>query len=148
MNTVSFAFHEADRLGHGRKQPRSRRIYQTSHIRKEAHPCRRNPIYCDVTTGQPLFISTDKFDSGCGWPAFSHPIDKSVLEEREDRSFGMKRTEVTSKASGAHLGHAFNDGPKESGGLRYCINSTSLRFIPKEEMEAEGYEAYLDLFEH
>lgn len=107
----------------------------------------RKGIYCDITTGQLLFISADKFESGCGWPAFSRPIDKNVLEEREDHSFGMKRTEVTSKASGAHLGHVFNDGPKEYGGLRYCINSASLRFIPKEEMAAEGYEAFLDLFE-
>ena len=108
----------------------------------------REGIYCDVTTGQPLFVSTDKFESGCGWPSFSRPISESVLEKREDRSFGMMRTEVMSKASGAHLGHVFNDGPKKSGGLRYCINSASLRFIPRDEMEANGYGAYLDLFEN
>ncbi len=106
----------------------------------------REGIYCDITTGQPLFVSTDKFESGCGWPAFSRPIDDSVLEERDDRSIGMHRTEVISKASGAHLGHVFPDGPKEMGGLRYCINSASLRFIPKEKMEEEGYGAYLEYF--
>lgn len=108
----------------------------------------REGIYCDITTGQPLFVSTDKFESGCGWPAFSRPISESVLEKREDRSFDMMRTEVMSKASGAHLGHVFHDGPKKSGGLRYCINSASLRFIPRDEMEANGYGAYLDLFEN
>lgn len=105
----------------------------------------RAGIYVDITTGQPLFISTAKFDSGCGWPAFSRPIDKALLEEKEDLSHGMTRTEVTAKASGAHLGHVFNDGPADQGGLRYCINSASLRFIPKEDMEKEGYAAFLAL---
>ena len=107
----------------------------------------REGIYCDITTGEPLFISADKYDSGCGWPAFSRPIDSALIAEHEDRSHGMVRTEVTAATSGAHLGHVFNDGPAATGGLRYCINSASLRFIPKEDMEREGYGDYLYLLE-
>ena len=107
----------------------------------------REGIYCDITTGEPLFISADKYDSGCGWPAFSRPIDSALIAEHEDRSHGMVRTEVTAANSGAHLGHVFNDGPAVTGGLRYCINSASLRFIPKEDMEREGYGDYLYLLE-
>lgn len=107
----------------------------------------RDGIYVDVTTGEPLFLSTDKFNSGCGWPAFSKPIDNSVLNNSEDRSHGMVRTEVRSAKGNAHLGHVFNDGPRERGGLRYCINSASLRFVPKEQMEAQGYGAYLPMLE-
>ena len=102
-------------------------------------------IYVDITSGEPLFVSADKFESGCGWPSFSKPIDSSLIAENTDLSFGMARTEVRSKLSDAHLGHVFNDGPEDLGGLRYCINSASLRFIPKEEMEAQGYGAYLTL---
>lgn len=107
----------------------------------------RPGIYVDVTTGEPLFSSTDKYDSGCGWPAFTKPISKSLLTESDDNSFGMVRTEVRSKLSDAHLGHVFADGPTDRGGLRYCINSASLRFIPKEEMKAEGYEDLLHLLD-
>lgn len=105
----------------------------------------RPGIYVDVTTGQPLFLSTDKYDSGCGWPAFTRPIDNHLIKKIPDNSYGMKRTEVRAADSGAHLGHVFNDGPHESGGKRYCINSASLRFIPKEEMEAQGYGYLLEL---
>ena len=102
-------------------------------------------IYVDVTTGEPLFFSTDKFESGCGWPAFSKPIDKALITEHNDFSLFRARTEVRSKTGDAHLGHVFPDGPKELGGLRYCINSASLRFIPKSDMEQEGYGDYLKL---
>jgi peptide methionine sulfoxide reductase msrA/msrB len=100
-------------------------------------------IYVDAVTGDPLFSSCDKFESGCGWPSFSKPISKDLIEKLPDLSLGMKRVEVRSKAS--HLGHVFEDGPKEAGGLRYCINSASLRFIPKEHMAEEGYGSLLCL---
>ena len=103
-------------------------------------------IYVDVISGQVLFTSIDKFDSGCGWPAFSRPASDSALMERDDRSFGMVRTEVRSSLSNAHLGHVFDDGPAESGGLRYCINSAALRFIPAADLEKEGYAEYSTLF--
>lgn len=106
----------------------------------------REGIYVDVTNGQPLFASTDKFDSSCGWPAFSKPLDKEFLLERRDLSYGTERTEVRAKASGSHLGHVFKDGPAELGGIRYCINSAALRFIPREKMKAEGYGDWLDIF--
>lgn len=106
----------------------------------------RNGFWCGlITTGEPLFVSSDKFDSGCGWPAFSRPISPDVLTEHIDNSHGMRRVEVRSKTGDAHLGHVFPDGPRSAGGLRYCINSASLRFIPKSEMEAEGYGEYLPL---
>lgn len=105
----------------------------------------REGIYVDVTTGEPLFLSCDKFESGCGWPSFSRPLTADLIRELEDKSFGRLRTEVRSSLGDAHLGHVFTDGLKEMGGLRYCINSAALRFIPKEEMKTEGYEAYLVL---
>ena len=105
----------------------------------------RRGIYVDITTGQPLFVSSDKFDSGCGWPAFSRPISGDLLTEVADDSHGMHRVEVRSKLGDAHLGHVFPDGPASSGGLRYCINSASLRFIPVNDMVAEGYAAWLPL---
>lgn len=102
-------------------------------------------IYVDVTTGEPLFVSSDKYDSGCGWPAFTRPISPDLIAELEDNSHGMRRVEVRAANSGAHLGHVFPDGPRDRGGLRYCINSASLRFIPRASMAAEGYADYLPL---
>ena len=96
-------------------------------------------IYVDITTGEPLFASSDKFESGCGWPSFTRPIDPHVVKEFMDKSLFHVRTEVRSRVGNAHLGHVFEDGPKEMGGLRYCINSAALRFIPKDQMEAKGY---------
>ena len=107
----------------------------------------RKGIYVDITDGTPLFVSSRKYNSGCGWPAFSRPIDQSLITEHTDTSFGRVRTEVRSASSGAHLGHVFPDGPQDDGGMRYCINSASLRFIPLEDMEAEGYGDYLGLVE-
>lgn len=107
----------------------------------------RQGIYVDITTGEPLFISSDKFQSGCGWPSFSKPIQGSLITEITDKTHGMVRTEVRSTTGDAHLGHVFEDGPKDKGGLRYCINSASLKFIPKEEMKRAGYEKYLPLLE-
>ena len=105
----------------------------------------RKGIYVDVTDGTPLFISSKKYNSGCGWPAFTRPIEEGLITEHTDTSFGRVRTEVRSASSGAHLGHVFPDGPAAEGGLRYCINSASLRFIPVEEMEAQGYGRYIPL---
>ncbi len=105
-------------------------------------------IYVDVTTGEPLFISSDKFESGCGWPSFSRPISEELLEKLPDHALFHKRTEVRSKHGDAHLGHVFNDGPEDRGGLRYCINSASLRFIPKDFMAQEGYGEFLELIEN
>lgn len=101
-------------------------------------------IYVDVTTGEPLFVSSDKFNSGCGWPAFSKPIKREVIKEKIDKSHGMIRTEVRSNTGDAHLGHVFCDGPQETGGLRYCINSAALKFIPRDKMKELGYEEYLN----
>jgi len=102
-------------------------------------------LYVDVVSGEPLFSSADKYDSGCGWPAFTRPIDPGFVRQRRDTSHGMIRTEVRSTHGDSHLGHLFPDGPPERGGLRYCINSAALRFIPLEEMEAEGYGEYIPL---
>lgn len=107
----------------------------------------RPGIYVDITTGEPLFLSSDKFRSGCGWPAFSKPIDADLVKALPDYSHGMTRVEVRSATGDAHLGHVFPDGPSDRGGLRYCINSASLRFIPKAEMEAAGYGDYLSLLD-
>lgn len=104
-------------------------------------------IYVDVVSGEPLFSSTDKFDSGTGWPSFTKPIDGKNVKEKKDISIGMMRTEVRSGGGDSHLGHVFNDGPRDKGGMRYCINSASLRFIPKDKLEEEGYGQYLTLFQ-
>ena len=104
-------------------------------------------IYVDIVSGEPLFSSLDKFDSNCGWPSFAKPVNPKNVDERSDQSHGMSRTEVRSIHGDSHLGHIFDDGPKDLGGLRYCINSASLRFIPLDELENEGYGKYLELFE-
>src|SRR5688500_1278206 len=101
-------------------------------------------IYVDVVSGEPLFASTDKFDSGSGWPSFTRPIERANVKELSDESHGMIRTEVRSAHGDSHLGHVFTDGPRDRGGLRYCINSASLRFIHRDDMEKEGYGAYLN----
>jgi peptide-methionine (R)-S-oxide reductase len=100
-------------------------------------------IYVDIVSGEPLFTSADKFDSHCGWPSFTRPIEQEMITAYRDTSHGMDRIEVRSKFADSHLGHVFPDGPRDRGGLRYCINSASLRFIPKDRMEAEGYGDYL-----
>ena len=104
-------------------------------------------IYVDIVSGEPLFTSSEKFESGCGWPSFSKPIDETYINELRDTGLGMIRTEVRSTHGDSHLGHVFTDGPLERGGLRYCINSASLRFIPVEDMEKEGYGDYINQVE-
>lgn len=103
-------------------------------------------IYVDIVSGEVLFSSLDKFESHCGWPSFTKPLDPKQVVSKTDMSHFMIRTEVRSKLADSHLGHVFNDGPKEKGGLRYCINSASLRFIPYDKMESEGYGEYLKIF--
>ena len=100
-------------------------------------------IYVDIVSGEPLFASSDKYESGCGWPSFTKPIEPANVAEQTDKSLFMTRTEVRSKHGDSHLGHVFDDGPSDRGGLRYCINSASLRFVHRDEMEAQGYGAYL-----
>jgi peptide-methionine (R)-S-oxide reductase len=107
------------------------------------HDNKEPGIYVDVVSGEPLFVSNDKFDSGSGWPSFTKPIEAENVNELRDDSHGMTRNEVRSVHGDSHLGHVFPDGPRDRGGLRYCINSAALRFIPRDEMEAEGYGAYL-----
>ena len=104
---------------------------------------KRAGIYVDIVSGEPLFASADKFDSHCGWPSFTKPIEPARVNELSDRTHGMVRTEVRSAGGDSHLGHVFDDGPRDRGGLRYCINSASLRFVPRDQMEAAGYSDYL-----
>ena len=104
-------------------------------------------LYVDIVSGEPLFTSLDKFDSGCGWPSFSKPLEPAHVTEKRDISHGMIRTEVRSQHGDSHLGHVFNDGPRDAGGLRYCINSASLRFVPVDALEREGYGEYRHLFD-
>lgn len=104
-------------------------------------------IYVDIVSGEPLFSSLDKFDAGCGWPSFAKPLEAEEVTEHFDTSHGMRRVEVRSKTADSHLGHVFPDGPKDLGGMRYCINSAALRFIPVEELEEQGYGKYKALFE-
>ncbi len=107
---------------------------------------KKEGIYVDIVSGKPLFSSTDKYDSGCGWPSFTKPIETSEVKELRDMSHGMNRVEVRSEGADSHLGHVFNDGPKPSG-MRYCINSAALEFVPKEDMAGRGYGEYLPFFE-
>jgi len=104
-------------------------------------------IYVDIVSGEPLFASSDKYESGCGWPSFTKPIEPVWVNELTDNSHGMHRTEVRSAQGDSHLGHVFPDGPRDRGGLRYCINSASLRFVHRDEMETQGYGAYIDQVE-
>ncbi|QOD92766.1 MULTISPECIES: peptide-methionine (R)-S-oxide reductase MsrB [Microcella] len=115
-------------------------------FRNEYHDNKQPGLYVDIVSGQPLFTSLDKFDSGTGWPSFTKPIEPGAITTRSDRTLWMTRTEVRSSGADSHLGHVFDDGPRDAGGLRYCMNSAALRFIPVDELEAEGYGEYRQLF--
>ncbi|WP_420225621.1 peptide-methionine (R)-S-oxide reductase MsrB [Pigmentiphaga litoralis] len=131
-----------------RLTPEQRRVHQNAGTERpftgEYNDNKKPGIYVDIVSGEPLFASTDKYDSGSGWPSFTRPIVPANVNEVRDVTHGMVRTEVRSAHADGHLGHVFPDGPRDRGGLRYCINSASLRFIPRDQMEAEGYGEYLD----
>lgn len=116
-------------------------------FKNEFHDKKDPGVYVDIVTGEPLFTSMEKFDSHCGWPSFTKPIENKAVNYKRDTSHNMERTEVRSTIGDSHLGHVFNDGPLDQGGMRYCINSASLRFIPIEKLEEEGYGEFLKLFE-
>ncbi len=143
--------YEKSREAIERLTPEQYRVTQESGTERpytgEHYKNKESGLYVDVVSGEPLFTSFDKFDSFCGWPSFTKPVEQAHVTEYVDESHGMSRTEVRSKHGDSHLGHVFNDGPKDQGGLRYCINSASLRFIPLGEMEAAGYGEYLHLFD-
>ena len=143
--------YEKDPAAIAKLSPEQRRVTQHSGTERPGtgeYLYNKEPgIYVDIVSGEPLFASSDKFDSGCGWPSFTKPIEPANVNELRDASHGMIRTEVRSMHGDSHLGHVFDDGPEDRGGLRYCINSASLRFIPRDEMEAEGYGEYLDQVE-
>jgi methionine-R-sulfoxide reductase len=117
-------------------------------FRNEYWDNHRAGIYIDIVSGEPLFTSLDKFDSGSGWPSFTKPIDNKNVAQKSERTLGMERTEVRGSKSDSHLGHVFDDGPQDKGGMRYCINSAALRFIPVEKLKEQGYGQYLPLFEN
>ncbi len=108
---------------------------------------KKRGLYVDIVSGEPLFVSSAKYESGCGWPSFTRPVSDEFIQELRDTTHGMVRTEVRSTYGDSHLGHVFDDGPRDQGGLRYCINSAALRFVPLEDMEAEGYGDYVPLVE-
>ena len=134
-----------------RLTPLQRRVTQEAATERpfdnEFNAHREPGLYVDIVSGEPLFTSSDKFESGCGWPSFSKPVEPANVIEKRDTSHGMIRTEVRSAHGDSHLGHVFDDGPRDRGGLRYCINSASLRFVHRDDMEKEGYGAYLDQVE-
>ena len=134
-----------------RLSPQQRRVTQEGATERpftgEYNDNKEAGIYVDIVSGEPLFASADKFESGCGWPSFTKPIVPANINELRDVTHGMIRTEVRSAHGDSHLGHVFPDGPRDKGGLRYCINSASLRFIPRDEMAAEGYGDYLNQVE-
>ena len=133
-----------------RLTPEQRRVTQDAGTERPFdnafHDSKAPGLYVDIVSGEPLFTSLDKFDSGCGWPSFTRPVEPAHVLERSDSSHGMRRTEVRSAHGDSHLGHVFTDGPRDAGGLRYCINSAALRFIAVEDLEAQGYGDYRQLF--
>jgi peptide-methionine (R)-S-oxide reductase len=148
---ISMANYTRDEAAIAKLTPEQYRVTQQSGTERpgtgELLYNKKPGIYVDIVSGEPLFASSDKYESGCGWPSFTKPIEPANVAELRDTTHGMIRTEVRSAHGDSHLGHVFEDGPIDRGGLRYCINSASLRFVPREEMEAQGYGAYLDQVE-